>query len=94
MPGGGTLTFELRDGAAAEVTVRDTGPGIAAEARDRLFLPFASTKETGLGLGLVICRRIIEDHGGTIGGGSAPGGGAEFVLRLPLRDPSPAGAGS
>jgi signal transduction histidine kinase len=93
MPGGGTLTFELRDGPAAEVAVRDTGPGIAAEARDRLFLPFASTKETGLGLGLVICRRIVEDHGGTIGGGTAPGGGAEFVVRLPLLNPATVGAG-
>jgi signal transduction histidine kinase len=91
MPGGGTLTVELRGGRVAEVTFRDTGSGIAAQARGRLFLPFASTKETGLGLGLVICRRIVEDHGGTGEGGDAPGGGAEFVVRLPLRTPSPAG---
>lgn len=92
MPGGGTLTVELRDGRAAEITFRDTGCGIAAQARDRLFQPFASTKETGLGLGLVISRRIVEDHGGTIRGGDAPGGGAEFVVRLPLLVPCPAEA--
>jgi signal transduction histidine kinase len=63
--------------------VSDTGPGIAAAFRGRLFEPFASTKETGLGLGLVICRRIVEDHGGTIAAEDRPGGGARFTVRLP-----------
>jgi signal transduction histidine kinase len=91
MPGGGELAVELRDGREAEVLFRDTGPGITDAARERLFLPFASTKETGLGLGLVICRRIVEDHGGTIDGHNVAGG-AEFAVRLPLRESSPVGA--
>jgi two-component system, NtrC family, sensor histidine kinase HydH len=54
--------------------------------RDRLFRPFVSTKETGLGLGLVISQRIVEDHGGTIQAGDAAGGGAVFTVRLPIRN--------
>jgi two-component system, NtrC family, sensor histidine kinase HydH len=84
MPGGGTLTIVLRaDGPISEISVTDTGPGIAADFRHRLFEPFASTRETGLGLGLVICRRIVEDHGGSIDGENLPGGGAKFTVKLP-----------
>jgi signal transduction histidine kinase len=84
MPGGGELTIEVRaDGPDTTVRVSDTGPGIAADYRARLFEPFASTKETGLGLGLVICRRIVEDHGGTITADDRSGGGARFTVRLP-----------
>jgi signal transduction histidine kinase len=84
MPGGGSLSIELSaTGPWLEVHVADTGAGIADEIRPRLFEPFASTKDTGLGLGLVICRRIVEDHGGTIVASSPPGGGARFTIRLP-----------
>ena len=51
--------------------------------RPRLFQPFASGKDTGLGLGLVICKRIVEDHGGTIGAADRVGGGASFFVHLP-----------
>jgi two-component system sensor histidine kinase HydH len=85
MPGGGTLTVTTRlHDAWVEVEVADTGPGISRDMVPRLFQPFASSKATGLGLGLVISRRIAEDHGGTIDAENRPAGGARFVVRLPL----------
>ncbi len=69
--------------AFIEVRIRDTGPGIAPRIRQRLFEPFVSSKETGLGLGLSICKRLIEDHGGAIQGNNSPDGGAEFSFTLP-----------
>jgi two-component system, NtrC family, sensor histidine kinase HydH len=84
MPGGGELTVDIRaDGPDAIIRVADTGQGIAAGIRERLFQPFASTKDTGLGLGLVISRRIVEDHGGSIRAEDGPNGGARFTVRLP-----------
>jgi len=64
------------------LTVADQGPGIGAGLGERIFDPYVSTKETGLGLGLAICRRIVEDHGGQIGVVNSPGG-ALFTVRLP-----------
>lgn len=85
LPVGGSLRVAVRSEPNRVVlTVRDSGPGIAAEMLPRLFQPFASGKETGLGLGLVISRRIVEDHGGTLTAANWPGGGAEFVVRLPV----------
>jgi signal transduction histidine kinase len=66
-----------------DLTVADTGPGVAADILPRLFVPFVSNKETGMGLGLSVSRRIVEDHGGTIAARNRPEGGARFVLRLP-----------
>jgi two-component system, NtrC family, sensor histidine kinase HydH len=65
------------------VEVRDHGSGIAPRIRERLFEPFVSSKETGVGLGLSICKRLIEAHGGTIHGDNAPEGGAVFTFTLP-----------
>jgi signal transduction histidine kinase len=85
MPRGGTLTVTVRaDGAGgAEIRIQDTGSGISEDMMPRLFQPFASGKETGLGLGLVISKRILENHGGTIWAANRKEGGAEFVVRLP-----------
>ena len=67
---------------AVVVTVRDNGPGLSDEARGRLFEPFFTTKPQGTGLGLPICRRILEAHRGDLSAGP-PGPGAEFRLTLP-----------
>lgn len=85
MPTGGALRFVVRAaGGALEVEVADTGPGVPHAMMGRLFQPFASSKDTGLGLGLVISKRIVEEHGGTVGAANRPGGGASFFVKLPL----------
>jgi two-component system, NtrC family, sensor histidine kinase HydH len=66
-----------------QIDVYDNGPGIAAELRAKIFEPFVSSKETGLGLGLAVSRRIVEAHGGQIEAADNPGGGARFTVRLP-----------
>jgi signal transduction histidine kinase len=70
------------------IEVEDTGPGIAAENRDRIFEPFFTTKDGGTGLGLAIARQIAVDHEGTLTCESPPEGGTIFRLRLPLTDGS------
>jgi len=61
-----------------EVTIADRGPGIAPESADRLFEPFYTSKPEGMGLGLNICRSIVEFHGGRLWAAPRAGGGAEF----------------
>jgi signal transduction histidine kinase len=68
---------------AVEIHVSDTGPGIAPEQQQRIFIPFFTTKEKGTGLGLAICQRIIKNHGGTIAVHSRVGEGTDFIIRLP-----------
>ncbi|MGA2067735.1 MAG: ATP-binding protein [Thermoguttaceae bacterium] len=65
------------------VTVADNGPGIPRDLGDQVFAPYVSTKDTGLGLGLAICRQIVQLHGGQITASNAPEGGAVFTVRLP-----------
>jgi signal transduction histidine kinase len=74
MDGTGILTVELsRVDGSAVVEVRDTGPGIPAAILPRIFEPFFTTKPTGMGLGLEITRRVVEQHRGTVRADSAPG---------------------
>jgi signal transduction histidine kinase len=63
--------------------VKDNGPGIDAEAQERMFSPFYTSKTEGTGLGLAICRKLVDAHGGRIELASRPGAGAEFVVTLP-----------
>jgi len=67
-----------------EFRLRDSGPGLSGKIRERIFEPFNSTKEDGMGVGLSICKRIIQDHSGRIWVEDAPGGRHHLLLR-PVR---------
>lgn len=83
--GGGRVQIEFKMvPGALLIAVADTGPGLDAEAKARLFEPEFTTKRGGSGLGLTIVERIVQDHGGTIGVASEPGHGARFEIRLPV----------
>ena len=82
----GVHTALTEDGAAVEVAVSDTGHGLTDEIRERLFLPFYSTKHRGTGLGLSIAAKIVQEHGGSIRAESNSPKGARFLMRLPLVD--------
>lgn len=71
-------------GDEAWVSVEDTGPGIEADAAGRIFEPFFTTKPDGTGMGLAICRTIIDAHGGRLWAFPREGGGAGFTFALPL----------
>lgn len=71
-------------GAEVELFVRDTGPGLAPAARQRAFESFFTTKDRGLGMGLVIVRSIAERHRGHVSAENAPTGGSVFRVRLPI----------
>jgi signal transduction histidine kinase len=88
MAGGGSLKIILRPHKNnIRFEVADTGHGIAPGALEQIFEPYFSTKETGIGLGLALTRKLIEDHGGQIMVGSEVGVGTTFTVILP-RDPS------
>jgi signal transduction histidine kinase len=83
---GGDARIDVRLRAQAEnlvAEVEDSGPGIPPETRARVFEAFFSGRESGTGLGLAVCRSIVEEHGGSLEIADSPGGGALFVLRLP-----------
>jgi nitrogen fixation/metabolism regulation signal transduction histidine kinase len=80
-----TLRCELvRDDTMARLTIADTGRGIAADDRERLFTPYFSTRKNGTGLGLAISSRIVADHGGYIGVEPNTPRGTRFVIELPV----------
>jgi signal transduction histidine kinase len=72
------------DGSAVRVRVEDDGPGVAPEVRERLFELFATGKANGTGLGLALCRRLVERHGGTVVLVPEPRQGSTFEVRLPV----------
>ena len=72
------------DGGFAEVTVRDTGPGLREDVQKRLFQPFVTTKVNGMGIGLTICQSIVEAHGGSIRALCDGAPGAAFRFRVPF----------
>jgi len=78
-----TLSVARHDPSAVEVVVADTGPGIDPAVAERLFTPFVTTKEHGMGIGLAISKSIIEAHGGTMTAGTNPGGGTLFRFTIP-----------
>jgi len=77
----------------AVVQVMDRGPGLPLESAGKLFTPFFTTKTEGFGLGLSITRKILEAHGGWVGAGPRSGGGAWFVMVVPVNPVSPDGVG-
>ena len=84
MPEGGDLTVRVHSvRGEARISVEDTGTGVPDENRPQLFRPFFTTRERGVGMGLAICRRIVEENGGSIAVESAPGKGSRFTIKLP-----------
>jgi len=84
MPEGGTLRLTAAETAeGVELTVADSGPGVAEELAGRVFEPFFTTKSGGTGLGLAIVSRIADVHGGCVRVANRPDGGAAFTLLVP-----------
>ncbi|MCX6353470.1 MAG: ATP-binding protein [Candidatus Aureabacteria bacterium] len=85
MPEGGMLTIQnSKKDMFIEITIADTGVGIPKENLGKIFEPLFSTKQRGIGLGLAICRGIIEGHKGTINVASEVGRGTTFTIKLPI----------
>ena len=81
---GPPVTVAVRGGRGRLIVeVADRGPGVPEEDREKIFEPFFTGKTQGTGLGLAIARRVIEQHGGTIGVFDNPGGGALFRAEIP-----------
>src|SRR5262249_40053839 len=98
MEGSGVLSVSLQakqDGPRrwAEMAVCDTGPGMDEATRIRIFEPYFSTRDSGIGLGLAVARRAGEEHGGTLSAESAPGKGTRMIIRLPLTSGDAEGRG-
>jgi two-component system nitrogen regulation sensor histidine kinase NtrY len=88
MDGKGTITVRtssIHDGKSFQVEISDQGPGIPQEDREKMFLPYFSTKRRGTGLGLAIVNRIISDHDGSVRFEDNSPRGSRFVIELPVR---------
>ena len=73
-----------REGSRARIEVRDNGTGIPEEARERIFTPSFTTKSSGMGLGLAMVKRMVEQAGGRVWFESEAGEGTRFLVELPL----------
>src|SRR5579872_6350128 len=92
-PEGGILWIRIRVDVrkgerGVKVELEDTGPGIPAELREQIFNPFVTTKKTGVGLGLSIVSKIMDDQGGAIHLAASEGKGARFELFFPATAPA------
>ncbi len=79
-----TVTAARTDSSTVAISVADTGPGIREDIRRKVFEPFFTTKATGTGMGLSICRTIVEAHGGVLDIESPADGGSRFRFQLPI----------
>src|SRR5262249_23545968 len=87
---GGVITVSAAaTEAAVIIQVCDTGAGVAAEDRERVFQPYFTTKKHGTGLGLFVTKKLVQDHGGSIEFTSKPGDGTTFTIRLPVMEMPP-----
>ena len=85
MENGGTLTVSTKTANGfVEVSFKDTGAGIAKENMKKLFTPLFTTKAKGMGMGLPICKKFVESHGGSIEVETEEGKGSTFRVKLPL----------
>ena len=78
--------FQRTERGSVIISVRDSGSGIAEEIKGTLFKPFVTMRKSGLGIGLAVTRKIIENHDGEIWAENCPEGGAEFSFRLKIAD--------
>ena len=90
MPDGGTLEITSESsGGQARITFADSGLGFTPDHLSRVFEPYFTTKRSGLGLGLALSLRVVEDHGGSLTVANRPGGGALISVGIPLQPDSP-----
>jgi signal transduction histidine kinase len=79
------VSSALRGGRIV-IRVSDSGPGIPASLRGRIFDPFYTTRKDGYGIGLSFSRKVVEEHGGTLTADTSTWGGAEFRIEIPFRE--------
>ncbi len=83
IPDTGAITVDVRSGRQMKIAIRDTGSGIPADKIKMIFVPFFTTKDKGVGLGLALVHKIILSHGGRIEAESMEGRGTTFTVTMP-----------